>query len=56
MTTAQIEPGEQALSASATSPPLAGGSDATIVVLLLAQLGLTILIGFGMLWNRLDRA
>lgn len=53
---ARAEPDGQALSAAATSPPLAGGSDATIVVLLLAQLGLTILIGFSMLWNRLDRA
>src|SRR5688500_5940403 len=44
------QPEGQALSATAaTSPPLAGGSDATIVVLLLAQLGLTILIGFSML-------
>jgi plastocyanin len=55
LATARSEPEGQALSA-ATSPPLAGGSDATIVVLLLAQLGLTILIGFSMLWNRLDRA
>lgn len=55
--TPRSEPEGQALSATAaTSPPLAGGSDATIVVLLLAQLGLTILIGFSMLWNRLDRA
>ena len=56
LTTARTELDEQALSAAATSPPLAGGSDATIVVLLVAQLGLTILIGFSMLWNRLDRA
>jgi plastocyanin len=52
----RAEPEGQALSASAASPPLAGGADTTIVVLLLAQLGLTILIGFTMLWNRMDRA
>ncbi|HUP73031.1 MAG TPA: plastocyanin/azurin family copper-binding protein [Acidimicrobiales bacterium] len=54
--TPRAEPEGQALSASAASPPLAGGADATIVVLLLAQLGLTILIGFTLLWNRIDRA
>ena len=51
----RAEPEGQALSATTASPPLAGGADATIVVLLLAQLGLTILIGFTMLWNRMDR-
>ena len=50
------EPEGEAMSASAASPPLAGGADTTIVVLLLAQLGVTILIGFTMLWNRMDRA
>ena len=56
VTAPRTEPEGQALSAASVSPPLASGSDATIVVLLLAQLGLTILLGFGMLWNRLDRA
>ena len=57
VTAPRSDPEGQALSVGAsTSPPLAGGSDATFVVLLLAQLGLTIVIGFAMLWSRLDRA